>query len=168
MKLNERRIFGPGWRGVFLDLNREHVLEESIFYSDSTSQDNLDATDQRNDIHVSTRLLPQSLRNLKVSSHISYFWPQELGKVSIQLTPERCRCFNDIRTGDKGEYYYLETAIAFVLKGLTVYYEFFLHKTGRWPKNFDFSVDLEEYGSDILVDRGLFDANGAFQLHNCT
>jgi hypothetical protein len=51
--LNERMLFRRGWRGVFVDLNQDHVLEEAIFYSDSTSQDNLDVTDQSHDIHVS-------------------------------------------------------------------------------------------------------------------
>ena len=63
---------------------------------------------------------------------VANFFPcQELGKVIIQLAPERCRWLSDIRIGEKGEFYYLETAVAFVLESLTMYYEFFLVKTGR-------------------------------------
>jgi hypothetical protein len=53
VRLRERKTFRSGWRGVFLDPKQEHVLEETIFYSDSTSEDNMDVTDPKNDIHVS-------------------------------------------------------------------------------------------------------------------
>lgn len=53
VELEERRTFRCGYHGVFLDPNADHSLEETIYFSDSTSKDNLDVTDPRNDIHVS-------------------------------------------------------------------------------------------------------------------
>ena len=132
---------GPqgSWRGLFLHQMKPHGwdLEEEIFYSDTTSEDGLWVTSERNDIHP-------------------------CGMLRFSLTEEDCSYFAEEQSPvTKRWYKYLEYRVDFVIQGLEMTYTVNIPRDGKLQ-----GENQRGLGRNPIVKFGKLDCTGSFELFN--